>query len=401
MKFKNELPQLRFGEFLKPNKRPYTLGSSEDANLVGMRWYGHGPFHRELKSALKIRKKTHFVIRKHDVIYNKLFAWKGTFGIVPDELDEMFVSDKFPTYELDDHRVDRGFLRWYFRCPPLWEQARQMSTGSAALSKLTLNPPRFMELTLPLLPFVEQRRVAAKIDHLAAKIEEAHGLRVQSEAETTALPQAVLGRISERFSSFGPLKRVLSVKPRNGWSPKCDNADNGIPVLALSAVTGFHYKQTGYKRTSLATTDDAHYWLSPGDLLITRSNSLELVGHAAIYDGSPSPCIYSDLIMKLSIEPKLVDTRFVWCWLQTPLVRDYIGNKAKGTSPTMKKITQGIVMDIPFPEEINLAEQNDILKEFDGLSTKHGDLKHLQEKTATELDALLPSILDRAFKGEL
>jgi type I restriction enzyme S subunit len=28
-------------------------------------------------------------------------------------------------------------------------------------------------------------------------------------------------------------------------------------------------------------------------------------------------------------------------------------------------------------------------------------LKRLQTETATELDALLPSILDRAFKGEL
>ncbi len=30
-----------------------------------------------------------------------------------------------------------------------------------------------------------------------------------------------------------------------------------------------------------------------------------------------------------------------------------------------------------------------------------GALKRLQAETATELDALLPSILDRAFKGEL
>jgi hypothetical protein len=28
-------------------------------------------------------------------------------------------------------------------------------------------------------------------------------------------------------------------------------------------------------------------------------------------------------------------------------------------------------------------------------------LKHLQAETATELDAMLPGILDRAFKGEL
>lgn len=107
--------ELAFGEFLIPNKRPYTLSDDEDANLVGMRLYGGGPFHRELKPANKIRKKSHFVIRSGDIIYNKLFAWKGTFGIVPDSLDSMFVSDKFPTYAIDDTKVDPQFLQWYFR----------------------------------------------------------------------------------------------------------------------------------------------------------------------------------------------------------------------------------------------------------------------------------------------
>ena len=127
------------------------LGPTEDANLVGMRLYGAGPFHREHKSAIQIAKKSHFRINAGDVIYNKLFAWKGTFGVVPPELDGMLVSDKFPTYELDRSQVDESWLKWYFRHPAVWEQARLMSKGSAALSKLTLNPPDFLKLTAPAL----------------------------------------------------------------------------------------------------------------------------------------------------------------------------------------------------------------------------------------------------------
>ena len=133
-----------FREIMRPNCRPYTLAADQDAKLVGMRLYGEGPFFRELKPALQIVKKTHFVIKSGDVIYNKLFAWKGTFGVVPRELDGMYVSDKFPTYELDRTAVDEDFLIWYFRCPDVWEQARIMSTGSAALSKLTSTPLDFL-----------------------------------------------------------------------------------------------------------------------------------------------------------------------------------------------------------------------------------------------------------------
>src|SRR5208282_4826569 len=153
----------------------------------GMRWYGLGPFHRELKTASSIQKKSHFVIHESDVIYNKLFAWKGSFGVVSAELHGMFVSDKFPTYELDTALVNPGFLKWYFRYPPLWEQAREMSTGSAALSKLTLNPPRFLDLTIPLPSIEEQRRLVARIERLNAKIENARALRTSATDEQSAL----------------------------------------------------------------------------------------------------------------------------------------------------------------------------------------------------------------------
>ena len=160
----------RFGDLMKPNRRPYTLGPTEDADLVGMRLYGGGPFHRELKPGIRIAKKSHFIIRSGDVIYNKLFAWKGTFGIVPPELDGMLVSDKFPTYELDRTKVASGYLAWFFRYPAVWDQARAMSTGSAALSKLTLNPPKLLELTIPLPPLAEQERIVARVEELAEKV---------------------------------------------------------------------------------------------------------------------------------------------------------------------------------------------------------------------------------------
>ena len=48
-----------------------------------------------------------------------------------------------------------------------------------------------------------------------------------------------------------------------------------------------------------------------------------------------------------------------------------------------------------------LPEQRRIVSELDALQAEADALKRLQNETATELDALLPAILDRAFKGEL
>ena len=48
-----------------------------------------------------------------------------------------------------------------------------------------------------------------------------------------------------------------------------------------------------------------------------------------------------------------------------------------------------------------LPEKHRIVAYLDNLQAKVEALKRLQAETATELDALLPSILDKAFKGKL
>ena len=53
---------------------------------------------------------------------------------------------------------------------------------------------------------------------------------------------------------------------------------------------------------------------------------------------------------------------------------------------------------IPTP---NIPDQRRIVAYLDALSAKAGLLETMQQQSAAELDALLPSILDRAFRGEL
>lgn len=48
-----------------------------------------------------------------------------------------------------------------------------------------------------------------------------------------------------------------------------------------------------------------------------------------------------------------------------------------------------------------LPEQRDIVVYLEGLEARIDALKSFQTQTAAEIDALLPSILDKAFKGEL
>jgi type I restriction enzyme S subunit len=71
----------------------------------------------------------------------------------------------------------------------------------------------------------------------------------------------------------------------------------------------------------------------------------------------------------------------------------------KSTHDTRKLQTDALLQfEIPVPP---LRDQHRIVAYLDELQAKVDALKTLQEKTAAELDALLPSILDKAFRGEL
>ena len=393
-------PDVPFSEILKPNKRSYTLGPVEDANLVGMRLYGLGPFHRELKPAHKIRKKTHFLIRENDVIYNKLFAWKGTFGIVPHELDGMFVSDKFPTYELDESKVHRGYLRWYFRYAALWEQARRMSKGSAALSKLTLNPPRFMDLAIPLPTLTVQRSITKKIDRLADRINGASTVRAKAQPQPDCLFFSRMDQVMRQASNEFPTATLLAlVDPDRGISYGVVQTGTlypgGVPTLRAGNLQQFHIVQSNIKTVDPAI--EAKYGrtrLRGGELLLRIRGGL---GEVAV---CPPRLVGGNVSREIAVMPFLetINPRYAMFAVAAPSSQDFLKKHIRGTSYLGINLRDVRRLEIPVPP---LKEQHRIVEYLSAIQSKVHQVKELHAKTAIELDALLPSILDKAFKGEL
>ncbi len=386
--------EVRFGDVMKPNRRPYTLGPTEDANLVGMRLYGGGPFHRELKPALNIAKKSHFVIRSGDVIYNKLFAWKGTFGIVPPEFDGMFVSDKFPTYELDRNRVNDRYLLWFFRQPGVWEQARMMSIGSAALSKLTLNPPKFLELRLPLPPLAEQQRIVARIEDVAEKVNAAQRLLRESRRMLRiAHAKAVLAVFDGHecdHRTVGDCFRVTT-----GGTPSRSNAaywDGDVPWVSSGEVAFSKIARTREKITELGVANSNAKLNPEGTVLVAMIGQGKTRGQCAVL-----ACRAATNQNVASIHVPETDhvSDYVYWWFRA----NYERSRELETGTAQPALSAGRVkaMRIPLPAR---SEQLKAIGRLESLQATHDAIELDRSAAEVELDALLPAVLDRAFKGE-
>jgi len=78
-----------------------------------------------------------------------------------------------------------------------------------------------------------------------------------------------------------------------------------------------------------------------------------------------------------------------WFWNRLTQATRGVGARRERTRPE-----QFLNVEIPMPDSRSQAIGERVFAEVDAL-------KRLQTETAAELDALLPAILDRAFKGEL
>lgn len=392
-------PRVRLGEILVQDRDYVTELEPRLYPKLSVKLYGRGVCLDSPTDGASVLMNRHQLAKPGQVILSEIWAKKGAIGLVPSSGAGALVTSHFFLFDVRCDRAIPDYVDWLLRANYFEAQMSPEARGTTGYA--AIRPAQFLSCEIPLPPVPEQRRIVARIEEVAGKIGEVRALRSDIVGKVRLLSRSAVSQTLGRMQPTGRIGEILLDKPRNGWSARCDNAEDGTPVLTLSAVTGFRYCPTAFKRTSEPTSASAHYWLEVGDLLITRSNTPELVGHAAIYDGNPSPCIYSDLMMKLTVNQRIAETRFVWMWLQTDTAREYISRHAKGSSPSMKKISQGEVMEIPFPVATPLSEQRRIVEELDALQTKIDPLSRLQARTTTELDALLPAVLDRAFRGEL
>ena len=401
----NLWPLVPLVEILKPVSRPERVDPEKTYRILGAHWYAGGLYVKDTLLGSQIRADQVFRVEKGDFVYNRLFAWKGSFAVATEDEAGCYVSNEFPSFAINRDRADARLLRLYFSRASAWEEALSLSTGGTPTSRNRLKEEKFLAMKIPLPPRREQRRIVARIEELAAKINEARGLRRQTRQEVEALiSQTTSTLIDEAGWSNQPLGELLTESPRNGLAPKCEVGNGGRPMLRINAVSSSPTRfinLTALKMVEVQDAEAAPFELRNDDILIVRYNGdINRVAKAAIYKGTePSVSIFPDKLMRLRPQPLKVLPDFLVYALGSRGVRQQVEQLGKTTAGNIG-ISGGNAksFQVPVPP---IQDQHRIVAELDAIQSQVTALKSLQAETAAELDALLPSLLDKAFKGEL
>ena len=143
------------------------------------------------------------------------------------------------------------------------------------------------------------------------------------------------------------LKDLLITPIKNGYSSICADTHTGRWILSLGSLNGNGMDIRKIKPVSIDDTQSNIYSLEEGDFLVSRSNTLDKVGRAALYRGGLSNCSYPDLMMRFRINEAKVFPDFLEVYLQSDFARRHFMRCAAGTSGSMVKITKTVVEKLP------------------------------------------------------
>jgi type I restriction enzyme S subunit len=395
----NQLRMTKLGEVLTPVTRWEAVNAAKEYHLLGIRLDGHGPFLRETLLGTQTSASKLFRVAKGDFIYSRLFACRGAFGVINDELDGCYVSGEFPTFVPVPGKVDVEFLKYWFHLPSVIACVDEKCTGSTPLTRNRFKENFFVALEVPLPPLGEQRRIVARIKELATLIHEARDLRSQAAKESQELRMLAMAHVMdapEQAYPIRPLSELVAI--RGGGTPSKSNPaywEGSIPWITPKDMKRRELSDAIDHISELATRETAAKMIDPGSVLVVvRGMILAHTFPAAILRAPAA--INQDMKALIPTDKLLPEFLCAAFWAYN---RKFVGLVEKSTHDTRKLETDKLMgSTIAVPP---LSEQRRIVAELDALESEAQSLKHAQTEVAVELDALFPSVISKAFAGEL
>ena len=380
--------------------------SPEGIRLIQTGNVGEGVFKDRSERARYVSEETFARLRctevfEGDCLISRLPEPVGRSCLLPQAGERMITAVDCSIVRFNPKQLLPEFFNYFSQSCDYLTAVDAQTTGT---TRKRISRSRLGQTAIPVPSLAEQHQIVDILDEafeaIAAARENAEKNLRNARAIFESHLQSVFAPRGEGWEET-TLEEVLAVQPRNGWSPPAaHHSDSGTPVLTLSSVTGFRFRPDKIKFTSAPTDSGRRYWVENGDLLITRSNTPQLVGHVAIASGISEPTIYPDLIMRMNPAPERVMTEFLYYQMRSPTLRKEITGRAHGANPTMKKVSNGAVRTLPIRLP-SISTQRAIATTLNALSGEADCLESIYQRKLTALDELKRSLLHQAFSGQL
>jgi hypothetical protein len=338
-------------------------------------------------TGFEVRVRRRVKIEPGDLVFSRLHTQNGAFAFANQRFQ---ATGTFIPLAVNEARAETRFLFWAL------DQFVPTLSASDTVGRETFKTEDILALEIPLPPLAEQRRVVARIEKLAAQINEARTLRRQAVEEAEALGATASSKRFRDIKTTKPLSALIAdgTTISYGVLVPGPEVEDGIPFIRIQDLVEAPARpskrispeiEKAYGRTRL----------KGGEVLIAVVGAT--IGKVGVAPDSWRGANIARAVCRIVPSPEL-DRDFLVYVLRSQGAQEYFHSVTRTLAQPTLNVGQLERTRIPVPL---LAEQRRIVAELDALQAEVDALKRLQAETAAELDALMPSILDKAFRGEL
>ena len=393
---KNKWPLVTLGDLLTPLRQQIEIDPLDIYKQVTVKLHHKGVVIREEINGSTIKSKQ-YRASKGQFIISRIDARNGAMGLIPPELDGAIVTNDFLTYDVNEDKLLPEYFDYLTSTEAFVKECIKASEGTT--NRVRLRPEKFLNIEIFLPSLEGQKRIVAKIERSMAKVEEAKAQRQQAYEElgllsTCAFRQAFSVPKGVSWDNLPVEQCCEAIIDYRGRTPPI--ASEGIPHVTSANIRNGRVDWN----TSKSVSDETYaaYMTrgipQKGDVIFTMEAPL---GEAAVVPDNRKFSLAQRTLL-LRAKPELMSGEFLARALTSPSIRLEI--IAKATKTTVRGIAskrlRTIVLSVP-----SIEQQRRIVAYLHSLQAKVDELKRLQAETGKELEELVPSILDKAFKGEL
>ena len=353
--------------------------------MAGVKWYGEGVFHRETVRGDAMSASYVTPLIPGALIYNRLFAWKASFAVVPSDFKDCYVSSEFPQFVADTTRILPEYLYLFCTREATIRAVNAASTGSAAVSRNRFKEDQFLGFEIPLPPIAEQEAIVAgwrkAQDEIVAAGERVYKLKDRVEKRfledlgvapavlmtrpkcfavlwqelvrfsMTSTAHAGLGMDSLKSSRYSQVT-LGSISLVAYGIQKCPANRPGLharPYLRVANVRKGYLDLTEVKKINVPDSELEIYRLQPGDILFVEGNgSRSELGRVAEWNGEIENCVHQNHLIKVRVDQTRLLSRFAMTWFNTDVGRGHFFRAAKSSSG-LGTINSSEVRSAPIP----------------------------------------------------
>jgi type I restriction enzyme S subunit len=377
-------PLVKLGEVLTHRKEFIQIDDFAAYKRCRVQLHAQGVVLRDEVPGTEIKTKKQQVCKSGEFLVAEIDAKLGGYGLVPDDLEGAIVSSHYFLFGTVEAKIDRRYLGWFIRTPAFFEQvAAQGSTNYAAI-----RPSHVLGYEIPLPPLAEQRRLVAHIDALAVKIDEAKRLREEADEGLENLCRSFFREDGDNPLTPTPMSELVRLREPD---VTVDTSQQyhfagvycfGRGVFVGQRKTGMEFK---YPRLTTLHTGNFVYpklmaWEGALAVVPPECNGLVVSTEFPVFEVDTNKVL-----------PEVLDTYF-----RTPTVWPELSGASTGTNMRRQRLNPADFLKYKFPLPAMSAQE-----QLSNIKKRSAEITAHRESTGPALNALLPAILDRAFRGEL